>query len=214
MDRFLEKSERASVSMRAKDLVDMASSKEAAGRLELYSLELKKEFSSLQSDIEIFIKKSQLAGRDQKAVLKDLITMNETGEGFQDKLNKRLDSLQKSVLRREAAAAEIAEYRKVAGPNEKWQWITVSSSPCPDCKIRAGVTLSMQEWEEQGVPGSGATICNDNCKCKLIPLSVGEEMFPEVKQFDWNSTDGVLTTARDMRKFSADKNQPPQNEEL
>jgi hypothetical protein len=57
--------------------------------------------------------------------------MNETGEGFQDKLNKRLDSLQKSVLRREASAAEIAEYRKVAGPDEKWQWITVSSSPCP-----------------------------------------------------------------------------------
>jgi hypothetical protein len=43
--------------------------------------------------------------------------------------------------------------------------------------------------------------------CKLIPVSVADELFPEVKTYNWNKESGVLTTASSMRKFGAEKNQ-------
>jgi hypothetical protein len=65
----------------------------------------------------------------------------------------------------------------------------------------------MDEWMDQGLPGDGRTICRSSCMCKLIPMSVADELFPEVKTFNWNKESGVLTTRSEMRKFGAEKNQ-------
>ena len=77
--------------------------------------------------------------------------------------------------------------------------MTISASPCPDCEIRAGTILSFDEWEKMGKPGDGRTICRSSCLCKLIPVSVSEDLFPDVKTFTWDKESGVLSTASEMR---------------
>lgn len=207
MQEYIDTSAKEMHTQRVLDVIDRANSRKAIKRMGLYSMELAREKGILQSDIDVFFKRAEVAGYTEKEILKQLVLASEEGTGPIAQLAKRLENVERDVLRREASASEIDEYRKVAGIDEKWQWITISASPCPDCEIRAGVVLTFDEWNDQGLPGDGRTICRSSCMCKLIPVSVADELFPEVKTFEWDKTSGVLTTKSEMRKFSAEKNQ-------
>jgi len=207
MGEYLAKEDKAMHTQRVLDAIDRANTARAKKRMGLYVMQLDKEKGILQSDIDLFIKRAELAGYGEKEIYKQLVKMAEDGTGPISQMAKRMEAVERDVLRREASASEIDEYAKVAQPDEKWEWITVSVNPCPDCEIRAGVVLTMEEWMDQGLPGDGRTICRSSCMCKLVPVSVAEELFPEVKTYNWNKESGVLTTTGEMRKFGAEKNQ-------
>lgn len=182
-------------------LVDRANRLREEDRMELYEMETKKETESLKADINIFWKHRLLIGLLGNEILKQLIIETRKGEGPIAVFSKRMQTIGANVLRREASASEINEYLKISQPGELWQWITVSSKPCPDCEIRAGVTLPMNEWKSLGLPGDGRTICRSSCMCKLLPVSIAEELFPDVKTFRWNKSSGVLTTNNEKAIF-------------
>jgi hypothetical protein len=207
MAEYLDKSDKTMHTQRVLDAIDRANNKKAAKRIGLYSTELAREKGILQSDIDVFMKRASVAGYTENEILKQLVLASEQGTGPVAQLAKRLENVERDVLRREASAAEIDEYRKVSVPDEKWEWITISAKPCPDCEIRAGVVLTYDEWNDQGLPGDGRTICRSSCMCKLMPVSVADELFPDVKTFEWDKKSGVLTTKGEMRIFGADKNQ-------
>jgi hypothetical protein len=51
-----------------------------------------------------------------------------------------------------------------------WVWVAIGdSSLCPDCADRNGKVMTLDEWKAIGIPGAGATICQDNCRCGLAP---------------------------------------------
>lgn len=54
---------------------------------------------------------------------------------------------------------------------EQYRWVAVLVNTCPDCLERHGVSLTYAEWEEEGLPRTGATVCQENCKCMLLPAS-------------------------------------------
>jgi hypothetical protein len=54
---------------------------------------------------------------------------------------------------------------------KEFKWITVSGNPCPDCTARHGQVESMEYWRTVGLPGSGFSVCQSNCKCRLVPES-------------------------------------------
>ena len=112
------------------------------------------------------------------------------------------------AVRRERSAAEIDAYRKVTRANEKWEWINISTKPCPDCDARGGRVMTIERWERMGFPGSGRTICGRACKCRLIPYSIAEERFPDTKAFTFDSKNLVLTTASEERSLKAKSNKP------
>lgn len=51
---------------------------------------------------------------------------------------------------------------------------------CEDCANRHGTGgLKLEEWESQGLPGTGWSICRGLCRCLLLPdnlLSVGADL--------------------------------------
>ena len=206
MNEYLSKAEKANKTQRVLDMIDRANNRKAAKRAEIYALELSKEKGILKADIELFIKHAELSGLSQKDILKQLVKASQIGTGPVEQFKRRIESVERDVLRREASAAEIDEYNKAALPGEKWVWITMSTKPCPDCQIRAGVIMSYDEWKARGLPGDGRTICRSSCMCKLMPVSVADDLFPDVKTFNWNKESGVLTTANEMRTFGAKKN--------
>lgn len=206
MNEYLSKAERANKTQRVLDMIDRANNRKAAKRAEIYALELAKEKGILKADIELFIKQAELSGLSQKEILKQLVKASQIGTGPVEQFKRRIESVERDVLRREASASEIDEYNKAALPGEKWEWITISTKPCPDCQIRAGVILSYDEWKDRGFPGDGRTICRSSCMCKLMPVSVADDLFPDVKTFNWNKESGVLTTAGEMRTFGAKGN--------
>ncbi|MDD5355945.1 MAG: hypothetical protein PHY56_05385 [Candidatus Omnitrophica bacterium] len=59
---------------------------------------------------------------------------------------------------------ELAE----TGISKTFRWVAVLVNTCPDCLERHNQVKTWAEWEEEGLPRSGATVCGQNCKCVLV----------------------------------------------
>jgi len=206
MDNFLDESERRTRTDKALRIIGQANERSAARRLDVYTAQLQKEFSVLKNDIKIFKLNARSAGFTKKEMLAQLVRSANDKAGIVQGFAKRVKKTADAVVRRERSAREIDEFKKSALPGEEWVWVTVSSKPCPDCEARAGAQLTIDRWQQLGVPGSGRTICRQYCMCKLMPSSIAEKRFPTVRVFDYNKGDGVLTTASEERTLRAKSN--------
>ena len=80
-------------------------------------------------------------------------------------------------------ASGIGQYETYLnnGVTEKsmFVWVTASGHRiCQDCVARAGAEKTFKDWESEGVPGSGATVCGGYCYCVIDPVG---KMDKEVK---------------------------------
>ena len=55
------------------------------------------------------------------------------------------------------------------GVSGKYRWVAVLINTCPDCIERHNQVKLWAEWEEEGLPRSGATVCGQSCHCVLLP---------------------------------------------
>lgn len=210
---FLEHAERWDITQRRVRLIGQMNVRQADRRLSLYMDELQREYGILRQDLRIFKKNARIAGFTNRDVFKQLVQATRDKAGVAVDFAKRTRQMAAMAVRRERASGEIAEYRKIAKPSEEWQWIAVSTSPCPDCLPRAGKVMSFREWQAVGIPGAGRTICGAKCRCRLIPVTIAEDMFPTVKEFKWDAGKTVLATPGELRRFRARAHQPPQLED-
>jgi hypothetical protein len=61
-------------------------------------------------------------------------------------------------------------------------WVTIGDNRvCPDCVSRDGDTREAEEWEAQGMPREGFTVCGDLCRCDLIPVDVDDGLIEELQ---------------------------------
>lgn len=202
---FLKKSERADRLQRQERLILTINRKRAKRRLSIAIQELRKEGNILDADISLFIKRKRIMGADTKDILLDLIRMGRNKQGFAEVFKNKVKRLAIDSVKFEQRQAEIDHYRVYTKKSEQWQWITVSKNPCPDCQARAGSTLSFQQWKKIGLPGSGNTVCNKYCLCKLYPVSIAEDKFPNVKEFKISKDNLVLTPVGEFNLMKRNK---------
>jgi len=199
LNQFLESSERWERSKRQMKQIERLSDKQASKRLKLAFDELQREGDLLKTDIELFKRNAEIAGFSKKEILKQLQAAGEDAAGLAAGFEKRAKSVATAALRREQSQSQLDAFREEYPDDTEYEWITVSTKPCPDCQARAGAVLTLKEWMELGIPGSGRTICKQFCMCLLMPKVVADEMFPTVKEFIWNSKTTVLTTAEEAK---------------
>ena len=61
---------------------------------------------------------------------------------------------------------------------QQYEWVAVGDkSVCIDCERRHGEEGTMEYHKTIGVPRSGFSICQSNCRCKLIPIDYDGEDF-------------------------------------
>jgi hypothetical protein len=54
----------------------------------------------------------------------------------------------------------------------KYKWtLEEGANHCKGCMDRNGQIKTFQEWEADGLPGTGLTECNENCLCDLIEVT-------------------------------------------
>jgi len=54
--------------------------------------------------------------------------------------------------------------------DEEWVWVTVEDlHVCVDCRPRHDVIRTLLEWEQLGMPKSGWSICDERCRCMIMP---------------------------------------------
>ena len=203
MERFLKTSELRDITRKQLRIVNQLNARQIKRRIELFKMQINKETTYLKSQIDEFFLNAKISGRTHKDVVKELIKAAGDDKGFGVGFAKKIKRVGIDASRREAQQRAMMEYRKLAMPGELYKWVTVSGSPCPDCSLRAGVVLSWSQWQENGRPGDGRTICGFSCNCQLMPETIAEKMFPNIKEFKWDKEKAVLTTASELRTFKA-----------
>jgi len=67
-------------------------------------------------------------------------------------------------------SAKLGQYKNYDMDKMLFTWVTVGGHKvCPDCDARAGQTKTWAEWEAEGIPGSGWSVCKGYCYCVLDP---------------------------------------------
>ena len=89
-------------------------------------------------------------------------------------------------------------------------WVTIAGHKvCLDCAPRGGIQKTLKEWEQEGLPGSGWSVCRGYCYCILDPSG---KISPRLEM------EGVVEKGATIRKkavsatatVAIDKSLPPQ----
>ena len=66
-------------------------------------------------------------------------------------------------------SARQGEYENYDIVEQLFTWVTVSGRVCKDCDSVSGHTKKFSEWEDNGLRGSGWSVCKARCYCVLDP---------------------------------------------
>ena len=112
-------------------------------------------FSMSQSGVSSDIIKQTLAN-----------DMNQGGRIFGQLRNETKASIVDGINQ----SAKMGQYENYDLDKGTFAWVTVGGHRvCMDCDGRAGMTLTFNEWESEGLPGSGWSVCQGYCYCVLDP---------------------------------------------
>lgn len=115
--------------------------------------------------LDEYIKTRMLQGTDKEIIRKELLDdLNNNGRIFSE-FRRSITSTAKGSVNRVRDNGYFAEFEV----ETKYRWSAVLVKTCPDCLERHGRVQTWDEWEAEGLPRTGATVCRENCHCVLIP---------------------------------------------
>jgi len=121
-------------------------------------------------DIQGIVTSMQASGMSNSAI-KDTLMADLTGGGrlFGNYRNQVKNTV-KTGIGMAGNNASRSTFTK-AGV-EQFQWVSVGDGKvCPDCEPRHGEVEDLKYWELIGLPQSGFSVCQQNCRCQLVPES-------------------------------------------
>ena len=114
------------------------------------------------------IDRLRLSGMSDKAILANLeVDLAEGGRIFGE-FRRAVSATTQGTLGRISTDAYLEEF----GTDIEFTWIAALVNTCPDCLPRHGEVKGFLEWEKEGLPRGGWSVCRDNCQCVLIPEEI------------------------------------------
>lgn len=151
------------VDLAQSELEDM-STDELAAYLEDHGVEL--DLGALESEIAAAL------APDARAIEGGLTDPAKRAQ-VEEKVAKLIVSQAKRVTRDTVRKAQAAAWDEADGrewDRKFYMWVSVGSGVCDSCHSLHGQVFALDQWEAIGVPGSGATLCGDRCRCTLVPV--------------------------------------------
>ena len=121
-------------------------------------------------DIQGIVTSMQASGMSNSAI-KDTLMADLTGGGrlFGNYRNQVKNTV-KTGIGMAGNNASRSTFTKAG--IEQFQWVSVGDGKvCPDCEPRHGEVEDLKYWELIGLPQSGFSVCQQNCRCQLVPES-------------------------------------------
>ena len=134
----------------------------------IISAQMNKAIKDFNNEIQTRLITMQAAGMSRDAAITALTAS--VGEGSSIAANtykNAMKNLVKNAIRGAANAQMVDRYLQTK--IKLFRWVTVSGDPCPQCLSRQGKLLTMRGWQAAGFPKSGFSVCDDNCKCIIVP---------------------------------------------
>jgi len=107
-------------------------------------------------------------GMSERAIVEQLTLEIAARGGASGKYMNAVNSSAQSYIFRVAdrAMQDAFEARDI---QNNMRWVTFFARSCPDCISRHGRVQSYTDWQSEGLPRSGATVCRSHCHCVLVP---------------------------------------------
>ena len=115
--------------------------------------------------IDEYIQVRLTQGADPKVLREELLKDLKEGGRIFGELRRAIRATANGVSNRTRDITEFAEI----GIQDDYRWSAVMVNTCPDCMERHGEVKTWEEWEAEGLPRTGHTVCKENCKCVLLP---------------------------------------------
>lgn len=118
--------------------------------------------------LEEYINLRLSQGVSEKVLEADLLKDLEEGGRIFGEFRNALKSAWAGSTGRLRDVGELAEL----GLDGLWKWCAVLVNTCPDCVERHNQVKTWNEWEMIGLPRTNATVCEQHCKCVVIPAEI------------------------------------------
>lgn len=139
-------------------------------------------------DLERAVVKLQRAGMSPERIKAVLEEDFEQGGPISGPFWRSLESTVTDTTGRAFTEAELDAYAEEVLPDllgddspeaadmAPMTWVAALRNTCADCLPRHGQVATLGEWREQGLPGTGWSVCTKHCKCQLVPAQAGQRM--------------------------------------
>lgn len=141
---------------------------------------LKAAVTKTTNTLQEYIQKQLLAGVSQDVIRENLSKDLEAGGRIFGEFRNAVKATTQGTIGKQATDAYLSEF----GTEISYTWIAALVNTCEDCLGRHGEVNSYPEWESQGLPRSGWSVCRENCQCVLIPEEMAKERTELTKPLD------------------------------
>ena len=138
--------------------------------LETLEIALSAKVSRSVISIEEYIDIRLTQGVTLEVIKKDLLQDLEEGGRIFGEFKNAVKATFEGSTSRFRDASLVAEM----GIDTPYRWVAVLVNTCEDCLKRHNNVATWDEWEAQGLPRTGQTVCREHCKCMLIPAEATE----------------------------------------
>lgn len=120
--------------------------------------------------LEEYIQTRILLGASKESIEADLVKDLEEGGRIFSEFRNAIRATSNGIINRVRDNAVFSE----VGIDTQYRWVAVLVNTCPDCLDRHNRVQKWDEWESEGLPRTGQTVCKENCRCVLLPSSTIE----------------------------------------
>lgn len=115
--------------------------------------------------LDEYIQTRILLGASEENIIADLEKDLAEGGRIFGEFRNAIKATSNGIINRSRDSAIYSEI----GVDTPYRWVAVLVNTCPDCLERHNQVKTWDEWEAEGLPRTGATVCKENCKCVLLP---------------------------------------------
>lgn len=120
--------------------------------------------------LQEFIAAARMQGISDDAIESELVRDLEEGGRIFGEFRSAVKATSNGIINRMRDSAQFS----AIGIDTQYRWSAVLVNTCPDCLKRHGRVQDWADWEAEGLPRTGQTVCKENCRCVLLPAWAAE----------------------------------------
>lgn len=120
------------------------------------------------ASLKEIVDRLRLQGMSDRTILRTLEADLQEGGRIFGEFRRAVQATTSGTLGRISTDAYLDEF----GTDIQFTWIAALVNTCQDCLPRHGRVKGFDEWEKEGLPRTGWSVCRDNCQCVLVPEEI------------------------------------------
>jgi hypothetical protein len=117
--------------------------------------------------LDAYIEARKVQGVPVETIRQELITDLQEGGRLFGEFRSAIRATANGTIHRFRDVGELTEFDTTK--EDKFMWVAVLIKTCPDCVERNGIIKTWEEWVAEGLPRTGHTVCQQYCRCVLVP---------------------------------------------